>query len=163
MTIWEAFFFLMYSWMFFLLCHISLYMLISAKIVVLSADWWCSRWRCLHVCLFFKFFFSCCLSPLNSTDYCWSCVCVYACACVCVLCFEAITVAACDVAVTRACVLVCVHFRPCCVVCLRCTVRMSAARNLSISPARYSGTSVLISGAGRFSVQPVCSWEHCKS
>lgn len=105
-------------------------------------------------CCFLNFF-SCCLSPLNSTDYCWSCVCVYA--CVCVLCFEAITVAACDVAVTRACVLVCVHFRPCCVVCLRCTVRMSAARNLSISPARYSGTSVLISGAGRFSVQPVCS------
>lgn len=26
--------------------------------------------------LIFTFFlFSCCLSPLNSTDYCWSCVC----------------------------------------------------------------------------------------
>lgn len=47
----------------------------------------------------FLFFFSCCLSPLNSTDYTAVAVCV--CVRVCVLCFEAITVAVCEVAVTE--------------------------------------------------------------
>ena len=42
----------------------------------------CSHRRCLHV--YFNFFFSCCSSPLNSTNYCSSCACVCVRACVCV-------------------------------------------------------------------------------
>lgn len=101
-----------------LLCHISLHVLISAN---------CGAFRRLFMqslkvpaCLFYFLFFPP-AARLRSTALTTAgavcmgvCVCVRVCKRVCVLCFEAITVAACDVAVTECVFLV---FRPAVLVC----------------------------------------------
>lgn len=104
------------------------------------------------------FFVPCCLSPLSSTDLLAGVVCF----CMRVLLSSnnrgGVCVWSCC---NRVCILV---LGLLCM--LKCTVWMSAAQNLSFSPACCSGgfgAAFRSSGCWRLSVQRACCWEQCQS